>query len=142
MPRPQGCRRISGGPAFSLFKPAGTPARALEKMELTLDELEAMRLADLEGLYQEEAAERMGVSRPTFGRIVESARRKVTEALVVGKALAIRGGAAHPSSQRCPRCRGRRRWASADALPEGDQGNTIESRQSTPMLRKNFRRSE
>jgi predicted DNA-binding protein (UPF0251 family) len=101
-------------PTFSVFKPAGTPARELEQVELTLDELEALRLADLEGLYQEEAAVRMGVSRPTFARIVETARRKVAEALVVGKLLAIRGGVAHPANRRCPRCRGRRRWATGE----------------------------
>jgi len=57
-----------------------------------LDELEALRLADLEGLYQEQAAEKMGVSRPTFARILESARKKVAEALVKGKGLVIGGG--------------------------------------------------
>jgi hypothetical protein len=57
-----------------------------------VDELEALRLADKEGLYQEQAAEGMHISRPTFGRIVESARRKVAEALVEGKALRIEGG--------------------------------------------------
>lgn len=56
------------------------------------DEFEALRLADYEGLYQEQAAERMGVSRQTFGRIVEAARRKVAEALVKGLALRIGGG--------------------------------------------------
>lgn len=61
----------------------------LERIELGLDELEAMRLADLEGHYQEEAAAVMGVSRPTFGRIIEAARRKVADALLNGKALAI-----------------------------------------------------
>lgn len=59
---------------------------------VSLDEFEAIRLADLEGLYQEEAAARMNVSRPTFGRIIESARRAVAEALVLGKQLRIEGG--------------------------------------------------
>jgi uncharacterized protein len=59
---------------------------------MTLDEFEALRLADLEGLYQEQAAARMGVSRATFGRIVEAAHRKVAEALVHGKSLRIQGG--------------------------------------------------
>ena len=57
-----------------------------------MDEIEAMRLADLEGMYQEQAAERMDVSRQTFGRIITSAHRKVAEALVEGKALRIDGG--------------------------------------------------
>jgi len=75
-----------------VFKPAGVPRSELEEVVLSLDEFEALRLADLEGLYQEQAAERMGVSRPTFGRTVESAHRKVAEALVGGKALRIEGG--------------------------------------------------
>ena len=64
----------------------------LEEVVLTIDEFEAVRLADLEGLYQEQAAEKMNVSRQTFGRIIESARKKVAEALVQGKALKIGGG--------------------------------------------------
>lgn len=63
MPRPHCCRRISGKPAASLFKPVGIPARGLDEVAMTLDEFEALRLADLEGQYQEQAAERMGVSR-------------------------------------------------------------------------------
>lgn len=62
---------------------------ALDEIRLAMDELEALRLADLEGLYQEDAARAMGVSRQTFARIVDSARRKVAEALVHGKALRI-----------------------------------------------------
>ena len=87
-------RRISGRPASSLFKPAGIPARGLSEVELTLDEFESVRLADFEGLYQEAAALRMGVSRQTFGRIVEAARRKIADALVNGKALRVEGGKA------------------------------------------------
>ena len=76
----------------------------LEEVELSLDELEALRLADLEGLYQEEAAARMGVSRPTFARIVEAARRKVASALVRGLALKIGGGTVAFVGQRSFRC--------------------------------------
>jgi len=104
MPRPHCCRRISGMPAVPLFKPAGVPASALEVVAMTLDELEAIRLADLEGRYQEEAAGRMGVSRATFGRILDAAHRKVAAALVGGKALRIEGGpvaAAPPGRYRC-----------------------------------------
>jgi predicted DNA-binding protein (UPF0251 family) len=64
----------------------------LEEVVLTVDECEAIRLADLEGLYQDRAAEKMDVSRQTFGRIIESAHKKVAEALVKGKALKIEGG--------------------------------------------------
>jgi predicted DNA-binding protein (UPF0251 family)/predicted Fe-Mo cluster-binding NifX family protein len=74
------------------MKPAGVPARELETVVLGLDEAEALRLADLEGLYQEAAARSMGVSRPTFGRIVEAARRKVADAVLNGKALRLAGG--------------------------------------------------
>jgi len=67
---------------------------------MSLDEFEALRLADLEGLYQEQAALRMNVSRPTFGRIIDSAHRKVAEVLVHGKALRIEGGPVHLSGRR------------------------------------------
>ena len=92
MPRPHCCRRISGLPTASLFKPAGVPARSLDVVAMTLDEFEAIRLADLEGRYQEEAAARMGVSRATFGRILDAAHGKVAAALVGGLALRIEGG--------------------------------------------------
>ena len=74
---------------------------------MTLDEFEALRLADLEGQYQEQAAERMGVSRSTFGRILDSAHHKVAEVLIEGKALRIEGGPVHTEPQgrfRCRRC--------------------------------------
>ena len=71
---------------------------------MTLDEFEAIRLADGEGLYQQDAAARMDVSRATFGRILEAARRKVAEALVHGHFLRIDGGPVHIGPG-CPRCR-------------------------------------
>lgn len=87
MPRPR-CRcRIAGRPRAAFFKPRGIPARDLEEVALDRAELEALRLADLEGLYQEQAAARMGVSRATFGRLLAAAHRKVAEALLQGKAL-------------------------------------------------------
>jgi uncharacterized protein len=67
--------------------------RFLEEIVVTLDELEALRLADLNCLYQEQAAKKMKISRPTFSRIVEEARRKVADALINGKALRLEGGA-------------------------------------------------
>lgn len=79
-------------PEVTCFKPAGVPIRALEEVTLTLDELEALRLADFNGLYQEQAAEQMKISRATFARIIESARRKVADALLHGKALRVEGG--------------------------------------------------
>jgi len=103
-----------------VFHPAGIPVRGLGEIVLTLDEFEAIRLADLEGLYQEQAAERMIVSRPTFGRILAAAHRKVAEALAHGKTLKIEGGTIRmerPRSLRCdcPRCR-----------PAGDVGGAGE----------------
>ena len=84
-----------------MFKPVGIPARALEQVVMTLDEFEAMRLADLDGSYQEQAARQMNVSRPTFSRIIESAHRKMADALVHGKALLIEGGPVRKVGRRC-----------------------------------------
>lgn len=92
MPRPLSDRRIRGGFSTSVFKPAGAPARELEEVRLGLDGAEAIRLADLEGLYHEAAARQMGVSRQTFGRILEEARKTVADAIIHGKALRIEGG--------------------------------------------------
>lgn len=93
MPRPPKCRTIEGQPRVTRYKPSGIPARLLETVVLGLDELEAIRLADADRLYQEDAAKRMGISRPTFGRLVAEARHKVADALFNGKALVFSGGA-------------------------------------------------
>jgi len=103
MPRPFCCRRINGSPAATIFKPVGIPVRELEEVLMTLDEFEALRLADLEGLYQEQAAEHMKVSRPTFSRIIDSAHRKMADAVVHGKALRIEGGPVRMEGRRCCR---------------------------------------
>jgi predicted DNA-binding protein (UPF0251 family) len=79
-------------PACSYYKPQGIPLRVLEQVNLTVDELEALRLVDLEGMYQQHAAQKMNVSRQTLGRIIDSAHKKVADALVNGKALSIEGG--------------------------------------------------
>jgi len=108
MPRPRCCRRVAGRPACGLFTPAGGACGAREEVVLAVDELEALRLADLEGLYQEQAAGRMKVSRQTFARIVESARKKVAAALVQGKALRIQGGVVEVAAMRkftCSECK-------------------------------------
>ena len=89
MARPVKCRRINCSPASNYFKPAGIPLRDLEEVHLKLDELEAMRLTDLEGLYQQDAAAQMGVSRQTIGNILNSAHAKVADALLNGKALRV-----------------------------------------------------
>ncbi len=92
IPRRVGCRFGGRG-----FRPIGRPARGLPVIALLLDELEALRLADLEGLYHQQAAERMGVSRATFGRILGSARRKVARALVEEAVLAVGEGPVVPA---------------------------------------------
>ncbi len=92
MPRPSKCRRVSFLPQARYFKPAGVPIRELEEICLTVEELEAIRLKDLEGLEQEQGAAKMNVSRPTFQRILTSARHKIADALFQGKAVRIEGG--------------------------------------------------
>jgi len=113
MTRPCKCRRVSGQPRSFLFKPCGVSFRELQQTCLTLDELEAVRLADLEELYQEEAASRMGVSRQTFGNIIRSAHGKIADALVNAKSLKIAGGVVQFDRQRfrCGRCRNH--WAAS-----------------------------
>lgn len=92
MARPTKWRRVASIPGATYFKPAGVPARALEDVALTVEEAEAIRLKDLEGLEQEQCAESMHISRPTFQRVLQSARRKVADVLVNSKALRIQGG--------------------------------------------------
>jgi predicted DNA-binding protein (UPF0251 family) len=103
MPRPITPREIAEPPKAIWFKPTGIPLRELEEEVLTLDEIEAIRLADVEELYQEQVAEQMKVSRPTVGRILASARKKVATALVEGKAIRIEGGTV--SVRPCPKRR-------------------------------------
>jgi predicted DNA-binding protein (UPF0251 family) len=104
VPRPTCCRRVAGAPKCGLFKPAGVPCASLEEIVLTVDEMEAMRLADLEGMYQEQAAGQMNISRQTFGRVIESARRKVAQALCRGQALRIEGGTVEVVNMRRFQC--------------------------------------
>ena len=92
MARPFKCRRVAFMPGVTYFKPAGIPLRALEEVRLTVEEAEAIRLKDLEGLEQEAGAEKMNVSRPTFQRVLASARQKIADALLNGKAIRIEGG--------------------------------------------------
>jgi predicted DNA-binding protein (UPF0251 family)/predicted Fe-Mo cluster-binding NifX family protein len=92
VPRPRKCRMVSQIPSVIYFKPRGIPMRQLAEVYLPLEGFEALRLADLEGCNQEEAAKKMNVSRQTFGRILSQARHSVAEALVHGLALRIDGG--------------------------------------------------
>ena len=92
MPRPRRCRWVWARPNSTYFKPRGIPLAVLNETILSLDEHEAIRLNDLEGLEQEEAAERMNISRQTFGRILALARKKVADAIINAKAIRIQGG--------------------------------------------------
>lgn len=92
MSRPKCCRHVGCMPDKNYFKPRGIPSSQLDEVVLSLDEYESLRLADFEGLYQEQAAAEMGISRQTFGRIIESAHKKIADVLIHGKALKIEGG--------------------------------------------------
>lgn len=92
MVRPHKERCVNSLPTACIYKPAGIPARELEWVTLTLDEYEAIRLIDHENMEQKDAAELMGISRPTVTRIYGAARKKIAHALVLGQALKIEGG--------------------------------------------------
>ena len=109
MSRPLCARRIGHRPPADYFKPAGIPMRDLHEIELAADEVEALRLADHKGLYRQEAATKMGISRQTFDRIVRRARGKVAEALAGGHALRLLRPAANTTA---------RETASARTSPE------------------------
>ncbi len=102
MPRPVKNRWIYGRYEEEVFKPRGRGMATLEEVHLETDELEALRLADLEGLYQSEAAEKMGISRQTFGNILKRAHQKVADALIHRKM--IRMYPAGPDHHLCIRC--------------------------------------
>ena len=92
MPRPRRCRRVGCKPNYTYFKPAGIRMVDLEEVVLTVDEFEAIRLKDLEGIDQLECAEKMNISQPTFHRLIQSARKKIADAIINGKAIRIEGG--------------------------------------------------
>ena len=92
MVRPQKRRIVAYNPDISYFKPRGIPLIDLEEVQITIDEYEALRLSDLMDMPYEEAANKMKVSRATFGRIVRRARKTVADALINGKAIIIQGG--------------------------------------------------
>jgi len=109
MARPCKTRWVGEPPAQVVFKPAGVPAHELEWVELAVDEYEALRLVDGEGLEQEAAAELMGVSRPTVSRILARGRGKLARMLATGGALVIGGGVVCPRGGRHGRGRGQGR---------------------------------
>lgn len=92
MVRPRRFRRVHSEPDITYFKPAGVRLVDLEEIVISVEEFEAVRLKDFEGLEQEEAAKKMNISQPTFHRLILSARKKIAEAIVKGKAIKITGG--------------------------------------------------
>jgi len=125
VPRPRMNRWIRHQPVAQFFTPQGVPLGRLRGVTLTLDGLEALRLADAEGLEQEPAAALMGVSRPTFSRLLAEARGIVAKGLVNGWAIRIEGGNYEFAGDAPPCGRGRRRcrkgggggWAPAPQEP-------------------------
>ncbi len=95
MPRPEIDRIVHLPPLFNEFKPIGVSGRFLNEIQLSLDEYEAFRLADYLGMSQEEASAEMEISRPTFTRLIEKARKKIAEFLITGQKLRIEGGNVH-----------------------------------------------
>ncbi len=99
-------RRIDLPPNFQSFKPGGVPRKLLTTIILAVDEYEAVRLADYEGMEHLQAAGQMGISRPTFTRLIEKARNKIARALVDGMELIVEGGNVEfkNTRRRCGRC--------------------------------------
>ena len=102
-------RRVNFIPQITYFKPAGVRLAELEEIWLAVEEAEAIRLKDLEGLEQEECAQRMKISRTTYSRVLASARKKVADALLNGKAVRIEGGNFEMASRRY-RCFNGHEW--------------------------------
>ena len=92
MVRPKRCRKVGFQPNVTYFKPAGIRMRELEETVISVDEFEAIRLKDFQGFEQEDCAKKMDISQPTFHRLILSARKKIADSIVNGKALRIEGG--------------------------------------------------
>jgi uncharacterized protein len=106
MPRPRKCRFVTQEPGVTFFKPQGIPLRMLEHAQITVDELEALRLSDFLGMSHEEAAKQLKVSRPTVTRMLARAHQAIADALVNGKAIRIEGGdyVLEGLECQCPKC--------------------------------------
>lgn len=106
MPRPKKNRIVHQPPLFTEFKPSGYARKLLETTELALDEFEAFRLSDYQGMSHAEAAEEMNISRSTFSRLIEQTRKKIAEAIILGRTLTIAGGNIHFRQNifRCTSC--------------------------------------
>lgn len=114
MPRPPKIRKIQSKPEWTYFKPPGIPMQELEELTISFEEMETIRLSDYQGLSQQEGADKMEVSRPTYQRILVNARKKVAEALTEGKAIRIEGG----TYQVAKKGRGRKR--NRQKCPKGE----------------------
>lgn len=124
--RPKIKRTIRFFPEITYFKPAGIPLRELSEVVLMLDEVEALRLAELEDLDQVDAAKKMGISRITFLRILHSAHKKIAESLIYGKAIKLEGGIIMPnenSQNQSPQ--GGRTWGRNIGRGQGLGGSEI-----------------
>ena len=135
MGRPKKCRWVETEPGVTFFKPRGIPLRSLQQIVITVDELEAMRLADFLEMTQEEVAQRMQVSRPTVTRMLSRAHRVVAEALVHGKAICIEGGD-YRVGQHCQHCG---QWSiqeSGDPAAECCTCQSLEDDESPPETEK------
>lgn len=120
MGRPKKCRWVEMKPGATFFKPQGIPLRVLEHTVITVDELEALRLADYLELTQEEVAQKMHISRPTVTRMLARARKILADALVHGKAIRIEGGDYHLGHQKI-RCAACGKWQPAVEGQESSQ---------------------
>ena len=114
MTRPKKCRRIQEMPTTTYFKPAGIPLRKLAEVILPVEETEALRLKDIDGLDQAASGAHMNISRPTFQRVLRSVRRKLADAVLNGKAIRIEGGN-YELAKLSYLCRCGHRWQTAAA---------------------------
>jgi len=129
VPRPRKCRRIEKTPRVDFYKPRGIPLSELEEACLSVEGLEALRLADLEGLTMEQAATVMEVSRHTFGRVLAQARTTVARALTTGQALRIEGGhwAVKPQCRKSPGQAPRSQETTMTKIAVTSEGPTLDS---------------
>ena len=118
MVRPTKQRQVSSIPEVTYYRPAGIPPGMTEEVQLSVEEMEAIRLKDVEGLEQVEGAHRMNVSRATFQRILRAAHRKIAWGLTHGCAIKIEGGIYQLSLCRLE-CKSGHFWTS-EAEPEGN----------------------
>lgn len=128
MPRPTCRKRIGFQPKAVFFKPAGIPLGVVQEVVIGQDEVEAMRLKNLLGFPQEEAANQMGVSQPTFHRLINAAHQKITDVIINGKALRIEGGNVTIHEEMTGPCRWKKHWGQGCVSAETAVMSHIENR--------------